>query len=161
MDAAHLNSVELQNVALKLHPLQEMLQDMPAKKNSKKLARHPLDEKYSTLQAKLDVIPKGDPTFKVIETYFKNTTCSWRKVQLENVWSVDGQKDGAEFTKHSAKIGNRKLLWHGTNVAVVAAIMKGGLRIMPHSGVALNYVVNTATTATTFFLLMMTLLFVA
>lgn len=31
-------------------------------------------------------------------------------------------------------ITNRKLLWHGTNVAVVAAILKGGLRIMPHSG---------------------------
>jgi len=29
---------------------------------------------------------------------------------------------------------NRKLLWHGTNVAVVAAILKSGLRIMPHSG---------------------------
>merc|ERR1719240_1430289 len=40
-------------------------------------------------------------------------------------------KDG--FEKH-AKTGNRKLLWHGTNVAVVAAILKSGLRIMPHSG---------------------------
>ena len=28
----------------------------------------------------------------------------------------------------------RKLLWHGTSPAVVAAILKGGLRIMPHSG---------------------------
>lgn len=26
------------------------------------------------------------------------------------------------------------MLWHGTNVAVVAAILKSGLRIMPHSG---------------------------
>jgi poly [ADP-ribose] polymerase 2/3/4 len=26
------------------------------------------------------------------------------------------------------------LLWHGTNVAVVVAILKSGLRIMPHSG---------------------------
>ena len=25
-------------------------------------------------------------------------------------------------------------MWHGTNVAVVAAILKSGLRIMPHSG---------------------------
>ena len=32
------------------------------------------------------------------------------------------------------QVGNRKLLWHGTNVAVVAAILKSGLRIMPHSG---------------------------
>ena len=110
-----------------------MLQDVPAV-DSKKLAPNPLDDKYSTLQANLDLIPKSDPTYKVIETYFLNTASSWSKAKLENVWSVDGKKDGAEFLKKSAKIGNRKLLWHGTNVAVVAAIMKGGLRIMPHSG---------------------------
>ena len=39
----------------------------------------------------------------------------------------------SRFAAHDA-ITNRKLLWHGTNVAVVAAIMKSGLRIMPHSG---------------------------
>merc|ERR1711972_645758 len=32
------------------------------------------------------------------------------------------------------KIGNRRLLWHGTGPAVVAAILNSGLRIMPHSG---------------------------
>lgn len=37
------------------------------------------------------------------------------------------------FKEHD-KIKERKLLWHGTNVAVVAAILKTGLRIMPHSG---------------------------
>lgn len=110
-----------------------MLQDVPAV-DSKKLAPNPLDEKYTTLQAKLNLIPKGDTTYKVIETYFQNTTSSWSKAKLENVWSVDGKKDGGEFLKKSAKLGNRKLLWHGTNVAVVAAILKGGLRIMPHSG---------------------------
>ena len=40
---------------------------------------------------------------------------------------------GDRFSEHSA-VGNRKLLWHGTKVAVVAAILKSGLRIMPHSG---------------------------
>ena len=29
---------------------------------------------------------------------------------------------------------NRKLLWHGTNVSSVAAIMRSGLRIMPSAG---------------------------
>jgi poly [ADP-ribose] polymerase len=33
-----------------------------------------------------------------------------------------------------SKLGNRKLLWHGTGVAVAAAITSSGLRIMPHSG---------------------------
>lgn len=37
------------------------------------------------------------------------------------------------FAEHGS-IENRRLLWHGTNVAVVAAILKSGLRIMPHSG---------------------------
>ncbi len=37
------------------------------------------------------------------------------------------------FRKHEG-LKNRRLLWHGTNVAVVAAILKTGLRIMPHSG---------------------------
>ena len=37
------------------------------------------------------------------------------------------------FSEHG-DLENRKLLWHGTNVAVVAAILKSGLRIMPHSG---------------------------
>ena len=37
------------------------------------------------------------------------------------------------FNAHK-NINERKLLWHGTNVAVVAAILKSGLRIMPHSG---------------------------
>lgn len=40
---------------------------------------------------------------------------------------------GDRFQAHST-LGNRRLLWHGTNVAVVAAILTSGLRIMPHSG---------------------------
>ena len=40
---------------------------------------------------------------------------------------------GDRFQAH-CKLGNRRLLWHGTNVAVVAAILTSGLRIMPHSG---------------------------
>lgn len=43
----------------------------------------------------------------------------------------DGETE--RFKVHDA-IEHRKLLWHGTNVAVVVAILSSGLRIMPHSG---------------------------
>lgn len=60
----------------------------------------------------------------------------------------DGEFD--RFSKNK-ELDNRKLLWHGnpfffplsslthkkkkgTNVAVIVAILKTGLRIMPHSG---------------------------
>lgn len=52
--------------------------------------------------------------------------------QLLNVWRVDRQSEAAAFARHS-ELGNRRLLWHGTNIAVVAAILKAGLRIMPHA----------------------------
>lgn len=40
---------------------------------------------------------------------------------------------GERFSENQI-LENRRLLWHGTNIAVVAAILKSGLRIMPHSG---------------------------
>ena len=40
----------------------------------------------------------------------------------------------AERFKAYEALENHRLLWYGTNVAVVAAILKGGLRIMPHCG---------------------------
>ena len=55
---------------------------------------------------------------------------SSRKVQLVDLWTVDRQGEDERFAEHN-EVGNRKLLWHGTNVAVVAAILKSGLRIMP------------------------------
>lgn len=54
-------------------------------------------------------------------------------MNLEDVWSCDRDGEDARFAAYD-HLDNRKLLWHGTNVAVVAAILKSGLRIMPHSG---------------------------
>jgi poly [ADP-ribose] polymerase len=50
-----------------------------------------------------------------------------------NLFRLDRKGEGTRFATHE-ELDNRKLLWHGTNVAVVAAICKTGLRIMPHSG---------------------------
>jgi poly [ADP-ribose] polymerase len=58
--------------------------------------------------------------------------CSVKRELLE-VFKVNRHGEEERYSAFD-QIGNRKLLWHGTNVAVVAAIMKSGLRIMPHSG---------------------------
>lgn len=52
--------------------------------------------------------------------------------ELLNLWRVNRHSEAANFAEHS-KLANCKLLWHGTNIAVVAAILKAGLRIMPHA----------------------------
>ncbi|XP_019942055.1 protein mono-ADP-ribosyltransferase PARP3 [Paralichthys olivaceus] len=94
---------------------------------------HPLDQDYTSLKCKLELMDKDTETFKIIETYLKVTAGNYRKPKIINVWEVDRETEGERFSEND-NLENRRLLWHGTNIAVVAAILKSGLRIMPHSG---------------------------
>jgi poly [ADP-ribose] polymerase len=94
---------------------------------------HPLDKAYSSMATDLQAVTKSSKEFKLIKTFAENTktpenfggwmTGSTVRREILEVFKVDRKEEGARFAKHS-KLGNRKLLWHGTNVAVVAAIMK-------------------------------------
>ncbi|XP_078678445.1 protein mono-ADP-ribosyltransferase PARP3-like [Branchiostoma floridae x Branchiostoma belcheri] len=96
--------------------------------------KHPLDLNYDLLNCGLELLKPSSEEFKVIEKYTEATKYSgWRDPKILNVWKVDRSGEGDRFKEHD-HLENRKLLWHGTNVAVVAAILKTGLRIMPHSG---------------------------
>ncbi|XP_061689209.1 protein mono-ADP-ribosyltransferase PARP3 isoform X2 [Syngnathoides biaculeatus] len=93
---------------------------------------HPVDQDYNSLKCNLSLMGKGTKMFKIIETYLKQTK-GHCEPKIVNVWEVDRQNEGERFQENDA-LENRRLLWHGTNIAVVAAILKSGLRIMPHSG---------------------------
>lgn len=106
---------------------------------------HPLDVSYQSLKCDIKPLDRSAEEYKVIETYLNNTMGDWRKLKLLDVFegtattvsmlTVLVRRDGEteRFKIHDA-IENRKLLWHGTNAAVVVAILSSGLRIMPHSG---------------------------
>ncbi|XP_071499101.1 protein mono-ADP-ribosyltransferase PARP3-like [Diadema antillarum] len=94
---------------------------------------NPLDVKYGLLKCTLELVDESSREFKLIKTYISNTGSPAVAKQLLHVWKMDREDEGGRFSAHK-NITNRRLLWHGTNVAVVAAILKTGLRIMPHSG---------------------------
>ncbi|XP_044109405.1 protein mono-ADP-ribosyltransferase PARP3 isoform X2 [Neovison vison] len=108
---------------LQATPEEEKVEEVP----------HPLDRDYHLLKCQLELLDPKAPEYKVICTYLEQTGSSYRCPALQHVWKVNREGEGDRFQAHS-KLGNRKLLWHGTNVAVVAAILTSGLRIMPHSG---------------------------
>ncbi|XP_060775518.1 protein mono-ADP-ribosyltransferase PARP3 isoform X2 [Neoarius graeffei] len=91
---------------------------------------HPIDQDYQSLKCNLTLMDKKSKEFKIIEKYLNATG---QGLSIIDVWQVDRETEGERFSASDA-LENRKLLWHGTNVAVVAAILKSGLRIMPHSG---------------------------
>jgi poly [ADP-ribose] polymerase 2/3/4 len=88
-----------------------------------------IDAKYEELNCDLDVLSRTSPEFKVIEKYIASTV-GYHGIKLDNVWSLCRHPEDESFQAFS-KLDNHRLLWHGTNAAVIAAIMKTGLRIMP------------------------------
>ncbi|XP_060984450.1 protein mono-ADP-ribosyltransferase PARP3 isoform X2 [Dama dama] len=113
--------------------LAQTLQAAPEEIKKVEEVPHPLDRDYQLLKCQLQLLDPEMPEYKVIHAYLKQTSNSFRPPALQHVWKVDREGEGDRFQVH-AKLGNRKLLWHGTNVAVVAAILTSGLRVMPHSG---------------------------
>lgn len=97
------------------------------------LLPNPADDNYQKLNAHLDWVDPNSKEFDVIETYMQNTGATHYKLKLMDVFRVERRGEPERFAAHH-HLAERKLLWHGTNVAVVAAILGSGLRIMPHSG---------------------------
>ncbi|XP_068171276.1 protein mono-ADP-ribosyltransferase PARP3-like [Antennarius striatus] len=119
-----LADIELaQTLKSETEKAQEMVETVP----------HPLDQDYNSLHCRLSLMDTNSEIFKIIEKYLKATSDGYRKPKIVNVWEVDRDTEGTRFNEND-KLENRRLLWHGTNIAVVAAILKSGLRIMPHSG---------------------------
>ncbi|XP_008056005.1 poly [ADP-ribose] polymerase 3 [Carlito syrichta] len=113
--------------------LAQTLQAAPEQEKIVEEVPHPLDRDYQLLKCQLQLLDSGVPEYKVIQTYLEQTGNNYRCPALQHVWKVNREGEGDRFQAH-AMLGNRRLLWHGTNVAVVAAILTSGLRIMPHSG---------------------------
>jgi poly [ADP-ribose] polymerase 2/3/4 len=97
------------------------------------LLPNPADENYKKLKAELEWVDPKTREFDFVKNYMERTGASGYKLKLVDLFKVDRKGERDRFKAHD-DIPERKLLWHGTNVAVVAAIIGSGLRIMPHSG---------------------------
>ncbi|ETW05310.1 hypothetical protein H310_04263 [Aphanomyces invadans] len=95
-----------------------------------------IDLKYAELQCQLDLVSPSDPVYSVVTKYIQHSSSGLllqQHVALQDIWAVRRHAEDKSFASFAA-VPNHRLLWHGTNVAVVAAILKSGLRIMPSAG---------------------------
>ncbi len=109
------------------------LQTKEEKGKEEALLPNPADQNYLKLKADLAWVDPTTREFTFIQTYMENTAAQYRRLKLIDAFRVDRRGERDRFAGHD-DIVERRLLWHGTNVAVVAAILGSGLRIMPHSG---------------------------
>ncbi|KAK9814186.1 hypothetical protein WJX72_001934 [[Myrmecia] bisecta] len=120
--------VDLCNVLSDVEVAQGML-DESAQNETALAPLNPLDERYQTLRADLRLLDEAGEEYCLVKQYAQATG----GLELLQVWAVERSGEDSRFAAHAA-LDNRRLLWHGTNIAVVAAVLRKGLRIMPHSG---------------------------
>ncbi|NXK36307.1 PARP3 polymerase, partial [Piprites chloris] len=112
----------------------EVAQSLQAQKvkeeEEEKEVPHPLDQDYALLCCQLSLLDSASREYQLIQNYVTRTG---HNLRILNIWQVARDGEDERFKAHDL-LEHRRLLWHGTNVAVVAAILKSGLRIMPHSG---------------------------
>ena len=121
------------NILLDMFSTNETIRQLEEDKPKKKLIPCPVDSQYDTLKADLSLIDNKSDEFKMIQNYFNKTKSNGSRANLIDAWCVDRQGESDRYKKFE-EMDNRRLLWHGTNIAVVAPIITSGLRIMPHSG---------------------------
>ncbi|NWR48988.1 PARP3 polymerase, partial [Regulus satrapa] len=110
--------------------LAQSLQAQKVKEEEEKEVAHPLDQDYALLCCQLSLLDPASREYQVLLTYVTQTGPN---LSILHVWQVARDGEDERFKAHDL-LEHRRLLWHGTNVAVVAAILRSGLRIMPHSG---------------------------
>lgn len=94
--------------------------------------KHPIEEKYEQLKNNIEPLDKNSKEWEVISQYVHNSGGS-RKFNIIDIYKIERHGERDRFSKFD-HIKERKLLWHGSSIAVFPAILSTGLKIMPHSG---------------------------
>jgi len=122
-----LNVLSDIGVAQEMKETTEKIQEKEALENE---VENPMDIQYAQLGNKIGVVDKNSDVYKTVQKYIASSSGG---LKLKNLYTVERDGEKQRFDEHK-DMDNRKLLWHGTSVCVVSAILKTGLRIMPHSG---------------------------
>jgi len=116
------------------------LSDIESAQQMMKNSQNKIDSLYSSLNAELKIIDRKSKEFQIIETFVNQTKNNNNgllsgffsfgqstKMSILDVFSVNRKSDLLQKSSFFNQDKNRKLLFHGTDVSVVAAILKSGL----------------------------------
>ncbi|KAI9005294.1 poly polymerase catalytic domain-containing protein [Gaertneriomyces semiglobifer] len=100
--------------------------------------KNPIDLQYESLKADLHHVDPSSETFKLVNTYLKNThaaTHSNYALEIEDVFTVGRHGEDERFNQ----LPNRQLLWHGSRLTNFVGILSQGLRIAPPEAPVTGY----------------------
>ena len=89
---------------------------------------HPLDVSYASLKCSMQPIAASEDEYKMMDTYIQNTS-DGRRLQVLDLFKIEREGEAAVFNPD--KLGNKKLLFHGSRFSNYVGILSQGMRIAP------------------------------
>lgn len=100
---------------------------------------NPIDHHFSSLNNRLEHLPRDHEMFNIIQEYSQNThagTHSSYTLEINDVFECYRDVEHKNFT---SELNNRMLLWHGSRLTNYAGILSQGLRIAPPEAPVTGY----------------------
>ena len=98
------------------------------KQDDKQEKSNPLDENYKRLNTNINVIHESEDVFKTVNEYIQNSSSGYG-LKLLDCFEIDREGEKDRFNPN--KLGNKKLLFHGSGFSNFVGILSTGLRIAP------------------------------
>ncbi|XP_014295099.1 poly [ADP-ribose] polymerase [Microplitis demolitor] len=119
---------------IKLNSLKQM--NVPCNFNNPQVEdnRNPLEIFYRKLNVEIEVLRQDDENFQIIHQYVSNTHSRRHnnyKIKISEIFSLKKHIYHKKYEERSNTLGNKKWLWHGTNLTNIPGILLNGFRILP------------------------------
>ncbi len=83
-----------------------------------------VDQEYEALSCKLEVLEKTDPTYKELEKHVVKSQIKTDSIKVKAIFKVRREN---EWTAFAEKIGNQRLLFHGSRIQNWVGILSRGI----------------------------------
>jgi poly [ADP-ribose] polymerase len=89
-----------------------------------------IDANYEKLNCHIEPVPRNTSEFATVQEYVDNTF-KGKAPKIVDVFALEREGEHSRFADVGARVGNRKLLWHGSRLTNFVGILSQGLRIAP------------------------------
>ena len=87
-----------------------------------------MDSNYEALNCDVETMHSNESDYKLIEKYLQNTQ-GYHKLKMLDLFRIKRHGEAEKF--NPLKLGNKKLLWHGSRFSNFVGILINGMRIAP------------------------------
>jgi poly [ADP-ribose] polymerase len=122
----------------------DLIKDKPSagkkiakKEDTVKKLPNPLDTNFLNLKIKMNYLDAASDEYKMIDQYIQAGKSHYNNLQMVDCFKIEREGEATVFNPD--KLGNRKLLWHGSRFSNFVGILSQGLRIAPPEAPSTGY----------------------